>query len=167
VSKTKEGNCSGPGCEEKCCPPPQTASDDLFSSSYPSVGVKKLDDEHNECLASLRKLHKSKTLSDLKSVQATLRRHFQHEEKLFKTTGFDDGGQFSKTFSHCKDHEMMIAEMDEEIARCEKAQAAGVTEVSTSFVIGLAKRLKEHTELYDMQYSSFMATHFKDRDESS
>lgn len=153
------GGCSMPkavkqtsssGKENACC--------DDKTMGYPSVGVEAMDDEHEECFLALQQLQKSSKLDDLKNAKTAIEAHFQHEEELFKETGFDDGGKFSKTKSHCQDHRKILAEIDNEMVRCSDS---GDNIVSKDFTNSLVSRLEEHTNQYDTQYSTHMQEYYQ------
>jgi len=172
VSKKRKATGCGPGgCSMP--KPSQCSMDDGKCSSSggcskteassrtitcPSVGVKAMDDEHEECFSALKQLQGSRKLDALEKAKETIAAHFAHEEKLFKETGFDDGGKFSKTKSHCQDHRKILAEIDAEMNRCSNS---GGSTVSEDFISSLAFRLSDHTKQYDTQYSSHMQKHFK------
>mmetsp|Transcript_11072 Transcript_11072/g.15359 ORF Transcript_11072/g.15359 Transcript_11072/m.15359 type:complete len:174 (-) Transcript_11072:357-878(-) len=167
---TETGGCK----DEKPSPPAKSereAKEDVTKEvmdQFPSVGVEFIDKEHNDCWETIAKLQKSGSLSDLITVKDTLLDHFDHEEKLFKSTGFDDGGRFSKTTSHNKDHGNIISEIESEINRIKNMEQPSEQQIVTcEFALTLARRLKEHTDLYDMQYSSFMIDYFNQKQQKA
>lgn len=76
----------------------------------PSVGVKEMDEEHEECLVLLKQLEENlsrksnnccsgnkcssseSSRESLKEVYDSLSKHFEHEEDLFAQTGFGNHG---------------------------------------------------------------------------
>lgn len=157
-SMPKAKQCGVQDCETECSNADSCSSDGKCADAYPSVGVKAMDDEHADCFLSLQQLEESLALVDLKSAKKKIEAHFAHEEKLFEETGFDDGGKFSKTKSHCQDHRKILAEIDAEMDRCVKSSGDAV---SKAFASSLVARLGDHTKQYDMQYSSHMRQHYQ------
>mmetsp|Transcript_10970 Transcript_10970/g.16388 ORF Transcript_10970/g.16388 Transcript_10970/m.16388 type:complete len:152 (+) Transcript_10970:760-1215(+) len=127
----------------------------------PSVGVEAMDKEHEECAEAIAVLKETGSPYHLMKLKDVIEEHFNHEEKLFKETGFDDGGKFSKTKSHCTDHRKILAEIGQLFNNLNTKSSGGEVKVPLEVVKLIEERLVKHTGLYDSQYSSHMQEHFK------
>lgn len=109
-----------------------------------SVGVAEMDEEHEECLAVLKRLKKDRSEDCLKDVHAALKLHFDHEEQLFAESGFGNhGSALSGTKSHCNDHAKILSEVASFFGR----------EITEEFVLYLIDRVAAHTRDYDSKYA--------------
>ena len=78
-----------------------------------SVGVTRMDLEHQECTNAFNDLLQSPTFSNLQKLLLMLSEHFQHEEHILKQYKFGSstggGGEFSALSSHMQDHQRIIS----------------------------------------------------------
>lgn len=170
-TKADTTNCLGVGCrEENTNKVRKTDSDtkrapECSETTLLSVGVPSLDREHKDCMEAIGAMENSPSLKTLKQAREVVQSHFDHEENMFKDTGFDDGGKFSKATSHILDHKKMLNEIDAEIKRCESSMkllkdgttAEPLPSVCKTFASAFAKRLAKHTNQYDSQYAPYMS----------
>lgn len=85
--------------------------EDVMSPNFvlPSVGIGSMDHEHERCELALATLLADPTAESLTKALAELTGHFQHEEKLMRSSNFGNPGKdFSPYANHVKDHERIL-----------------------------------------------------------
>lgn len=90
-----------------------------------SVGVDCMDDEHERCADALNSMMKTLDVKELEQVFQELSQHFHHEEVLMKKYKFgnNDGiGAFSPLQSHMKDHQRILAVVQNEMERISRSE---------------------------------------------
>lgn len=113
--QTKSSGGKKEGEEKKCDEPLE----------LPSVGVDCMDDEHERCADALNSMMKTLELKQLERVLDELSQHFHHEEVLMKKYKFgnkDGIGAFSPLQSHMKDHERILAMIENEMERISRSE---------------------------------------------
>merc|ERR1719354_1254054 len=111
-----------------------------------SVGVKSMDDDHEQCAIAISQLLKTKSVQSLELVSKELEEHFRHEEALMKQFNFgnaqdeSDAAAFSAYTSHVKDHKRILTIISREMSAvslirsscCHSASGSVVCDVSAS-----------------------------------
>lgn len=84
-----------------------------------SVGVKSMDEDHEQCSIAISELLKTQTVKALRTVLKELGNHFDHEESLMKKYNFgnasEEGNEFSAFANHVKDHKRILNLVSNEI----------------------------------------------------
>lgn len=129
-----------------------------------SVKNDELDAEHEECTAALNVLAHTLEAAALDAVHRVFVRHFKHEEVMLNDHIYApeekrvkrEGGTsllLDSKRSHYRDHEKMIAKVQEEHARAVKEGSL----VSSAFVNQLFRDFEHHANTYDGHYADKLA----------
>ena len=144
-----------------------------------SVGVKSMDDDHEQCAIAISQLLKTKSVQSLELVSKELEEHFRHEEALMKEYNFgnaqdeSDASAFSAYTSHVKDHKRILTIISREMSAvslirsscCHSASGSVVCDVSASPSASAATKVDEgvimeivnafhtHSETFDVLYA--------------
>ncbi len=97
--------------------------EDVLSPNWtlPLVGIKSMDDEHENCEQALALLLKMPNIETLTKTLEVLTEHFQHEEALMRASGFGSPGEsFSPYANHVNDHERILDLGYAELAKLSK-----------------------------------------------
>ena len=83
---------------------------DALNKRVPSVGVKSIDFEHEQCENALSMLQSALNTKALEHLLGILKEHFAHEEELMKSheVGTSDDRSFSPLTSHARDHTRIL-----------------------------------------------------------
>lgn len=157
----REGHCkSCCGCDKSTDKADDTATekaDDIAlkpMQPLASVQMPSLDAEHEECVSAVNSLVASGSVEDLRAVHASFSKHFQHEEDMMLQAGFGGGDpRFCARTSHAKDHERIIAHIDQRINEA----ASGV--VPAKVIKQIMVDLEEHATKYDDMYVDTLSQH--------
>ena len=143
-----------------------------------SVGVKSMDDDHEQCAIAISQLLKTKSVQSLELVSKELEEHFRHEEALMKEFNFgnaqdeSDAAAFSAYTSHVKDHKRILTIISREMSAvslirsscCHSASGSVVCDVSASplpaatkvdegVIMEIVNAFHTHSETFDVLYA--------------
>ncbi|MGD0801818.1 MAG: bacteriohemerythrin [Terracidiphilus sp.] len=127
-----------------------------WSSKY-SVGVKALDDQHNELIEMLNELHAAMLKGQAQSVAGSLlpklvsgaNKHFSTEEQLMEST------KYPGLAEQRAEHRALIGKAEEYVVRFKKGDNAMYLEL-LSF---LRDWLSNHMVQVDQKYTTWMNEH--------
>lgn len=150
--------------EEEVIPTPEEEEKKTELETSSSVGVKSLDDDHEQCSIAISQLLKAQSVESLRAVLNELQNHFEHEEALMKEYNFgnasDEVNDFSAFASHVKDHERILTMIRREInavslisSACSKTKGcSSVPTVDKDLITDIVNAFHTHTEKFDVLY---------------
>jgi len=127
--------------------------------TVPSVKVKVLDDEHEQCTAAINELVQDRSAASLQRVLDVFAAHFSHEEALLDehlyaetlhTSGGFSADRNART-SHMQDHERILSSLRKMLRAC------GEDAVPPSYVKLVQQEFAGHAEMYDGHYAERLA----------
>lgn len=122
-----------------------------------SVRIPEMDEEHQQCVASINDLIARRSRAALESVLGELRTHFQHEEQMLEGCGFGGGGGvFSALESHKKEHLRILQALEGQLAALPRQErdAPDGPQVGAEFIQQVVADFVEHAEQYDDKYTA-------------
>jgi len=108
------------------------------------LGIRELDEEHEECDVVLQQLLSAPTLGTLRAFLQLLQKHFAHEEEILAAHPSMPDRALA---SHKEDHRQMLKSL-------QNALDDGLT---SEFLDEIKDRFFSHIQLFDMQYAKMVA----------